>query len=86
MAALPDNAGAGGDVTSEGKVILSGDVEKGDCGVFEENGSRKGFRDTGRGGGAEGVYEGECGDAIRLRKGLLEERLRVSPEGRESIK
>jgi len=50
--------------------------------------SRKGFRDTGRGGGSKG--EGgplEAGDAARLRKGLLEERLRFKVgEGRESKK
>jgi hypothetical protein len=46
--------------------------------IFVAEASRKGFRDTGRGGGSKG----ECGcdpkddgDAARLRKGLLEERL-----------
>lgn len=44
-------------------------------------GSRKGLRETGRGGGSSKGDRGEgtVGDAARLRKGLLEERLRVRP-------
>ena len=38
--------------------------------------SRKGFRETGRAGGSS---NGEAGEVARLRKGLLEERLRVRP-------
>jgi hypothetical protein len=48
--------------------------------------SRNGFRDTGRGGGSKGECgcdPADVGDAVRLRNGLLEERL--SWEGRLSI-
>ena len=46
-------------------------------------GSRKGFRDIGRGGGT-GSSKGEtglwrAGETARLRKGLLEERFSVNP-------
>jgi len=44
-------------------------------------GSRKGFRDAGRGGGSSNG-EGRAGDIARLRKGLFEERLSVRPEER----
>jgi hypothetical protein len=55
-----------------------------------EDPSRKGFRETGLGGGGSKgercPSDKEEGDAARLRKGLLEERLMVSPaDGRESI-
>jgi hypothetical protein len=56
--------------------------------VVVEDVSRKGFRETGRGGGSKGERcpSDKEGDAARLRKGLLEERLSVSPrDGRESI-
>jgi hypothetical protein len=55
---------------------LSGDA-RGGC-VKIEDGSRNGFRDTGRGGGSKGdvVAEGNPEDTTRLRKGLFEERLR----------
>jgi hypothetical protein len=52
--------------------------------------SRKGFRDTGRGGASRGEARPDetLDDAARLRKGLFEERLRGSRPGtgRESIK
>jgi hypothetical protein len=66
------------------KDILSGD-DIGGCGKADE--SRNGFRDTGLGGGSRGdVCLGDkagdkAGDTARLRKGLFEERLRVSPGG-----
>lgn len=42
--------------------------------------SRNGFRDAGLGGGSFGdMWPGEFGDAVRLRKGLFEERLRAEP-------
>ena len=44
-------------------------------------GSRNGFRDTGRGGGSSNG-DGRVGDALLLRKGLFEERLRVNPADR----
>ena len=48
--------------------------------------SRKGFRDTGRGGGSIGEIwpEEKVGEMARLRKGLLDERLWESPGERES--
>ena len=46
-------------------------------------GSRKGLRDTGRGGGSS-KGDGRAGEMARLRKGLLEERLRVRPDARWS--
>ncbi|KAF2456004.1 hypothetical protein BDY21DRAFT_65667 [Lineolata rhizophorae] len=58
-------------------------------------GARKGFRETGRLGwllallklrGEGSAGDGKAGEAARLRKGLLEDRLSVSPgEGRRSI-
>jgi hypothetical protein len=56
--------------------------------VIVEDASRNGFRETGLGGGSKGerCSSEKEGDAARLRKGLLEERLSVSPgDGRESI-
>lgn len=45
--------------------------------------SMKGFRERGRAGGSS---KGEAGEAARLRKGLLEERLRLRPiEACESV-
>lgn len=68
---------------------MFGDVLKGDRGLSAST-SRKGFRDTGRGGASRGEARPDdtVGDAARLRKGLLEERLRGSRSGtgRESIK
>ena len=48
--------------------------------------SRKGFRDTGRGGASNGelLPEGKLGEAALLRKGLFEERFKVSPGERDS--
>lgn len=40
--------------------------------------SRNGFRETGRAGGSS---KGEAGEAARLRKGLLDDRLRLRPAG-----
>jgi hypothetical protein len=73
-------------VASVAKDILSGDLRGGSGNIFVEDASKKGFRDTGRGGGSNGdVGPLLAGDAARLRKGLLEERLSVSPgDGRES--
>jgi hypothetical protein len=75
-------------VASIAKDILSGDLSGGSGNIFKEDASKKGFRDTGRGGGSNGEAGPlDAGDAARLRKGLLEERLRVSPadwDGRES--
>lgn len=49
--------------------------------LFEDDASKKGFRDTGRGGASKGdVGLLRAGDAARLRKGLLEERLRFRLE------
>lgn len=83
-AALPVNSA----VVSVGKDILFGDVLKGERGLSDM--SRKGFRDTGRGGASRGEESPDdtFGDAARLRKGLFEERLRGSRPGtgRESIK
>lgn len=56
-----------------------------------KSGSRKGFRDTGRGGGSSkgetaggdvAVLRGLAGDAARLRNGLLDDRFRVNPADR----
>lgn len=84
-AAFPVRAGLG-EVSAE-KDILSGDATGGDI-IFVAEASRNGFRETGRGGGSKGergALDKEAGDAARFRKGLLEERLRVSPGlGRES--
>jgi len=68
--------------------ILSGDTT-GCCRLIDEE-SRKGFVDIGlvAGEGSAGVSfpEAERGDAARLRKGLLDDKLSVSPgDGRESI-
>lgn len=85
-AALPVNAGFGPE-DSVANDILSGDPASGLGTVFEEDASRNGFRETGRGGGSKGEScpSDKEGDAARLRKGLLEERLSVSPgDGRES--
>lgn len=75
-----------GAAESVAKDILSGDPTGG--GGNEEDPSRNGFLETGRGGGSKG----ECwpsdkeGEVARLRKGLFEERLCASPaDGRESI-
>jgi hypothetical protein len=43
--------------------------------------SRNGFLERGRGGGSSKGDAGEAGEAARLRKGLLEERLMESPMG-----
>lgn len=58
------------DLWSELADIASGDLTGGG------GRSRNGLRDTGRGGGSS---KGDAGDAARLRKGLLEERLRLRP-------
>jgi hypothetical protein len=73
-------------VASVAKDILSGDLRDASGNIFVEDASKKGFRDTGRGGGSNGdVGPLDAGDAARLRKGLLEERLSASPgDGRES--
>ena len=51
-------------------------------------GSRKGFLETGRGGGSSkgeaGLVGREAGEAARLRKGLFDERLMVRPADRWS--
>lgn len=81
-AALPVNAGLGGAAASVANDILSGE-EAGRLNVSCEPASRKGFRDTGRGGASKGdrlPFE-FAGEAARLRKGLLEERLSVRPGG-----
>lgn len=83
---MPVNAGFGPE-DSVASDILSGDPASGLGTVFEEEASRNGFRETGRGGGSKGEScpSDKEGDAARLRKGLLEERLSVSPgDGRES--
>jgi hypothetical protein len=66
---------------------LSGELANGCEALLVEDPSRKGFRDRGRGGASKGdAGPLEAGNAARLRKGLLEERLRLRPgEGRESI-
>ena len=85
-AAFPFNADLGAAVASVAETILSGDA----CGaemMFVESVSRKGFRDTGRGGGisrGEVWPEAPPGDTARLRKGLFDERFNVSPWERES--
>lgn len=49
--------------------------------------SRKGFRDSGLGGASIGEsWPDPIGDVVRLRKGLLEERLRERPGGFASIR
>jgi hypothetical protein len=57
------------------------DMLTGDCvRLLRLDASRKGFRDTGRGGGLEsrGARPGErIGEAARLRNGLLEDRFSV---------
>ena len=40
-----------------------------------------GFRDSGLEGGSSNGEAGEAGDAARLRKGLLEDKLRLNPAG-----
>lgn len=75
-------AGLGGAAASVAKAILSGEAEAtGRANSSCVLASKKGFRDKGRGGGSKGDrWPLElAGDAARLRKGLLEERLRVSP-------
>lgn len=71
-AALPVNTGL---IESAGNDILSGDAADG---RGKEDASRNGLRDTGLGGASMGEVSlfGEPGDTARLRKGLLEERLR----------
>lgn len=80
---MPVNADLGADEVSVAKDILSGDTREG--GIFVADASRKGFRDTGRGGGSRGELcpEEKPGDTARFRKGLFEERLRARPEERE---
>ena len=53
-AALPVNAGLGAVVASVANDILSGDGRGGCARIFVEDASRKGFRDTGRGGASRG--------------------------------
>lgn len=76
---MPINVG----LESCGKDILSGDDA---VGRLSAEPSRNGFRDTGRGGASDGDT-GPCrGEAARLRKGLLEERLRLcAVDGRASM-
>lgn len=76
---MPVNAVLGG-AASVAEDILSGEVP-GRAKVSCEPASRKGFRDNGRGGASKGEREPleRAGEAARLRKGLLEERLSVSP-------
>lgn len=78
-----------GAVASVGNVILLGDVLKGDRGLSKSM-SRKGLRDTGRGGASRGDERPDdtLGDAARLRKGLFDDRLGGSRPGtgRESAK
>ena len=85
---MPVNAGLGAE-DSAANDILSGEATGGCGNDFVEDPSRNGFRETGLGGGAskgERCSSDKEGDTARLRKGLLEERLRVSPgDGRESI-
>jgi hypothetical protein len=83
---LPVNAGLGPE-DSVANDILSGDPANGRGIVFVDEASRNGFRETGRGGGSKGERcpSDKEGDTARLRNGLLEERLSVSPgDGRES--
>jgi hypothetical protein len=78
-AALPVNTDLGGRAASVANDILSGegtDCANMSCGAA----SRKGFRDNGLGGASKGDREpvDRPGEAARLRKGLLDERLRLS--------
>ncbi len=73
-----------GAVDSVAKVILSGDPTGGGG---NEDPSRNGFLETGRGGGSKGERcpSDKEGEVARLRKGLLEDRLSASPvDGRVS--
>jgi hypothetical protein len=77
---LPVNTGLGA-ADSAANDILSGDPTGG--GGNEEDPSRNGFLETGRGGGSKGERwpSDKEGEVARLRKGLLEERLSASPVG-----
>ncbi len=78
---MPVNAGFGNAIVSFANDILSGDVDGCVYGLGADA-SRKGFRETGRGGGSKGerwLSDGE-GETARLRNGLLEERLRLRVE------
>lgn len=81
---MPVNAVLGA-LDSVAKDILSGEVvgrAEESCGVA----SRKGFLDNGLGGASKGDREPleGLGEAARLRKGLLEERLRLRESPGES--
>lgn len=81
---MPVSTGLG-TADSVAKDILSGDPTGGGG---NEDVSRNGFLETGRGGGSKGERcpSDKEGEVARLRKGLLEERLSASPvDGRESI-
>lgn len=56
---------------------IVGDVE-----IGASDGARNGFRDTGRGGAVPGERVGE---AVRLRKGLLDDKLSVRPGDLEPV-
>jgi hypothetical protein len=84
---LPVNAGLGAE-DSAANDILSGELTGGCGNDFVEDASRNGFREAGLGGASKGERcpSDAGGDTARLRKGLLEERLRASPgDGPESI-
>jgi len=74
---LPVKAGLGA-IASDAKDILSGDCWP--LFTLLEDVSRKGFRETGRGGSSgDGWLEREFGEAARFRNGLFEDKLRDSP-------
>lgn len=84
-AALPDKAG----FVEE---LAETDMLSGDEGPAGGGGkalvSRKGLRDTGRCKGSRGEVcpTESAGDAARLRKGLFDERLRLSPAGGDCLR
>lgn len=92
---LTNNSSAEGDFASLADAMLSGDFTRsmGNCVVMLlfELGSRKGFLETGRGGGSSNGERGgggekllgpPLGEGAPLRKGLFDERLRVNPGDR----
>lgn len=94
MHALTNNSSAEGDFASL-EAMLSGDFTRsmGNCVVMLlfELGSRKGFLETGRGGGSSNGERGgggekllgpPLGEGAPLRKGLFDERLSVNPGDR----
>lgn len=83
MSKLTKSSSAVGDWAPLGCAIFSGDVTNWEVEELKD-GSRNGFLEVGRGGGSSKGERGSgearlLGDAARLRKGLLDERLSDRP-------